>query len=144
MPTFREVKIKIESRIDELDSAGLVMGEPERTVTDALGYFRFGDGATLTYTENGEGGEVSSEIEVSGDTVTVKRTGAIVSTLVFRQGEEHGSVYSVPPYRFDVTVRARRVRTELQSEGGAIDVLYDMNIGGADKAVRMRIWIQAS
>lgn len=145
MPTFREVKVRIESRIDELDEAGLTLGEPERAQTHAEGYFRFGDGgATLTYAEESEGGRISSELEISGDVITVRRTGAIESELRFAEGCEHSSLYSVPPYKFDVTVRARRVRHTLSDMGGQIDVLYNMSIGGAHKAVRMKIWIQAS
>ncbi|MBQ8528114.1 MAG: DUF1934 domain-containing protein [Clostridia bacterium] len=144
MPTFREVNIKIESLIDELDSSGLTMGEPERTESAAVGYLRFGEDATLTYTESGEYGSVVTELWASGDTVTVKRTGAIVSELRFTEGLTHTSLYEVPPYKFDVSVKARRVRVDLKSEGGVVDVLYDMDIGGARKAVRMKIWIQAS
>ena len=145
MPLFREVKVRIESHIDELDSAGLTMGEPERTETAAVGYFRYDGGdVTLTYSEDGEGGHVSSEIDLHGDTVTVRRTGDIESEMRFKEGEEHRSLYSVPPYKFDVAVLAKRVRHELTEQGGRIDVLYNMTIGGANKSVRMKIWIQAS
>ena len=145
MPTFREVTIRIESRIEELDAAGLSMGEPEITSSRAVGYLRFGEGDTvLTYTESCEGGRVSTEITVSADTVTVARSGAIESVLRFREGEEHSSLYAIPPYKFDVKVLCRRMRCDLTDTGGTIDVLYNMSIGGADKAVRMKIWMQAS
>jgi uncharacterized beta-barrel protein YwiB (DUF1934 family) len=63
----------------------------------------------------------------------------------FSEGETHHFIYTIAPYQFDATVTAKRVRTELDSEGGKIDLLYNMNIGGADKNARMKIWIsQAS
>ena len=71
----------------------------------------------------------------------VKRSGAIESDLYFKEGESHSSIYSVPPYKFDATGRARRIRTELNDCGGRIDLLYNMKIGGAEKSARMKIWI---
>lgn len=145
MPTIKEAKIKIESRIENLDEAGMSIGDVERAVTECEGfYYVCPPDFKITYTERGEGGEVSCEIVRSGDSLTVKRQGAIESTLVFRKGEEYSGIYSVVPYKFDITVSTRRLDVSLDDMGGSIDLLYNMSIGGADKAVRMKIWIQTS
>lgn len=142
MTVINEVKIKIESTIENLDSAGLPEGDVERNASEAEGFLRFSDGkATLTYVEENEGGRAESEITCIDGGVTVCRRGAIESELYFKEGESHSSIYSVPPYKFDATVTTRRVRIDLTAEGGKIDLLYNMRIGGAEKSTRMKIWI---
>ncbi len=137
-----EVKIKIDSSIENLGSAGLPEGEVEKSTEEAFGLYDYlGGDATLTYTVENESGKTGSQIICSGGGVIVKRFGAIESRLVFEEGKSHSSLYSVPPYRFDATVRAKRVRLSLNEDGGSIDLLYNMNIGGAEKSARMKIWI---
>ncbi len=141
-----KVRVKIESSIENLDAAGLPDGDAEKNVSEADGFYRFADGSGfLNYTEESEGGKCRTEVVCIGGAVTVRRSGAIESEMHFSEGESHSSIYSIPPYRFDTTVTARRIRVELNSEGGRIDLFYNMKIGGADKSARMRIWIlQAS
>ena len=139
---LKKVRIKIESSIDNLDSAGIPDGDSEKTVTEAEGTYRFSsDDAVITYKERAEGTEISSRITVVSDSVSVRRSGGIESELFFCEGEKSISLYSIPPYKFDAEVEAKRVRINLTPEGGSIDLLYNMKIGGAEKAARMKIWI---
>ena len=142
MPTIKEVKIKIESIIDNLDSAGLPEGDSEKNLSEAIGFLRFDNGnATITYSEDGEGGHLESEIICDGGHVVVKRSGAIESCLDFKEGERSFSIYSVPPYKFDSEIFTKRIRADVNEDGGKIDLFYTMKIGGADKSARMKIWI---
>ena len=140
------VKIKIESIIENLDSRGLIDGDPERSLTEANGTYRYSDGeAFINFNEQGEYGKIHTEIKCLGGTVTVRRDGAIESNMHFAEGESHHSLYVIAPYQFDSTVTAKRVRTDLTAEGGKIDLLYSMVLGGTEKNARMKIWIsQAS
>ncbi|MBP3401862.1 MAG: DUF1934 domain-containing protein [Clostridia bacterium] len=145
MTVIKEVKIKIESVIENLDSSGLVDGEAERNVNECEGFLRYSDGeAVITYSESGESGSVTSEIKYKDGEATVKRSGAIDSELYFKEGVTHRSIYSVVPYKFDAEVHTRRIRASLGECGGTLDLFYNMKIGGADKSARMKIWIQAN
>lgn len=136
------VKIKIESTIENLDGSGLIDGDPEVSVSEAMGTYRYSDGeAFINFNEQTDGGKVHTEIKCLGGTVTVRRDGAIESYMHFSKDESHHSVYTISPYRFDATVTSKRVKIKLDSEGGEIDLLYNMTIGGADKNARMKIWI---
>lgn len=143
---INKVRVKIESSIQDVDECGLPEGEGEKAITEADGFFRFSDGSGfLSYTEENEGGKCRTEVSCIGGAVTVRRSGAIESEMYFSEGETHSSIYSIPPYKFDATISTKRIRTELGSEGGKIELFYNMKIGGADKSARMRIWIlQAS
>ena len=138
-----EVTVKVSSIIEELDDAGLVVGESERTETKAIGYLHIYDDGRylLTYTESGEGGTVTTEICVVGRRVTVSRKGSMESFMEFEEGHEHASVYSIPPYRFDAVIAAKRVTLELSEHKSRIELHYNMKIGGAERSARMKIWI---
>ena len=143
---LKRVSLRVESFIDNLSPEGLPEGEPEKTVSECIGSLRISDGRiSLIYTENTEGGSIRSEIVCLGDRVYVTRSGAIESELCFIEGEKYHSIYSIPPFKFDAEVEAKRVNVEVDENGGRIDLLYNMTVGGAMKAARMKIWIsQAS
>ena len=142
MPKIEEVKIKIESVIENLGTSGLSEGDAEKTVTEADGFIHYTeDGVLLTYSEKTDNGDVYSDISYSGGEVWVKRRGALISELFFKEGEEHTSVYEIPPYKFDAVVKTKRIRAELSDGGGVISLFYNMKIGGAEKSARMKIWI---
>ena len=138
-----EVTVKVSAVIEELDDAGLVIGESERTETKATGYLHIYDNGRylLTYSESGEGGTVTTEIAVMGKRVTVSRKGAIESSMEFEEGLEHRSLYSIPPYRFDALIEAKRVNLELSELKSRIELHYNMKIGGAVRSARKKIWI---
>ena len=143
--TIKEAVIKIESRIENLDEAGIATDSPERTEQELTGFLFIEEGGyRLTYAEESEGGDISSELQVKEGLVRVVRRGAIESSFEFVKGVPHSSVYSMGQYSFDVKILPRRVDAEITREGGKVDLLYNMSIGGADKAVRMKIWIQTN
>ena len=145
MHIIKEVEVKIESIIDNLDSAGLPEGEAEKSRSTASGFLHiYNEKQLITFTENGEGGRIDSEIACEDGAVRVKRMGAIESDLCFKEGEHFVSVYSIPPYKFDADVLAKRVRVDIGTDGGNIDLLYNMKIGGAEKSARMKIWISTN
>jgi uncharacterized beta-barrel protein YwiB (DUF1934 family) len=142
MAIIKEARITVSSIIENLDDAGLAHGDIERTSCECSGYYNYSDGRVeITYSEQTDGGEVTTTVAREGDAVRVVRHGAIESDMLFTKGVAHTSEYAIPPYRFDCSVMTRRIRDSLDECGGGLDLLYNMSIGGADKAVRMKIWI---
>ena len=87
-----------------------------------------------------ESGSVFSDILIrESGTVTVRRSGAIDSTMHFDINEEFNTVYSLPPYKFDMTVRTEKIKNSLSVFGGTLEIFYGMSVGGAGKRVKMRI-----
>ena len=140
MAFIKEMKFTVSSVIDNLTPSGLAEGEPERTSIAAEGFYKISEESyEISYTETTEGSKVISTIIAGANEVRVIRRGAVDSEMVFREGESHSSVYTVSPYSFDTTVTCRKIRSTLTKDGGRLDIFYGMNIGGADKSVRMRI-----
>ena len=93
----------------------------------------------LSYEETSEGGPIKSDITIADGHVRVRRTGAIESDFMFAEGEVTKSLYKIPPYSFDTSITTKKIRNNLTRSGGKLTIIYDMNVGGADKNVRMTI-----
>ena len=141
MAFVKEVCVAVKSVIQNLED-GLPYGEDEVTEGVAFGFMKTTeDGFFLTYSEEGEDGRTVSDITTEGTRVTVRRRGSVLSEMIFVEGEEHTSIYEVTPYRFDMRVKTTKIRNTLTLGGGGLDLFYKMEVGGAEKAVRLRLVI---
>ena len=139
---MNEVKINIESVVEDLDDAGLV-ADSDKTKSEAVGTLTEGDNATvIAYSETEEGVTTSSEIIIGRDSITVNRTGGVEYSFLFAEGKTTSSLYKVPPYSFDTEIYTRRIRKEFAGSEGKVTLFYDMTIGGAKKKTRMTILIK--
>ena len=138
---LKKVQLKIESQIENLDERGSVCDNTEHSADTHTGAMKiFGNAISLSFRENTESGSVFSDILIhESGAVTVRRSGAIDSTMYFKEGEEYNTVYSLPPYKFDMTVKTEMVKNSLSIFGGTLEISYSMSVGGADKRVKMRI-----
>lgn len=136
-----EVTVKVSSVIENIEDNSAQTAERNESV--ATGYLHdYGNGRYLvTYSENTDGGSLTTEISVSNNKVTVSRKGAIESLMSFEEGVCHSSVYSIPPYRFDTQVIPDKVSCRFIGEKGRIELLYKMRIGGQERSAGMKIWI---
>ena len=131
---------RVHSVIDNLDDAGLPEGAPEISETVSDGFLKIdGDTLYITYKEDSEGGRIISDITVSQEGVHLLRRGAIEFDVTFIEGKSVNTVYSIPPYSFDATVRTSRIRSEMTKAGGSVRIHYSMNVGGQEKSVRLKI-----
>ena len=135
-------KIKISSVIDNLSPEGLPEGDPERTESISDGKYFFSDkGIKIVYEEKQNGEVITHKILSSMETVRVCASGAVSSDMIFSVDKPHKSLYSVGPYSFDMEVTAKKIRFDFCDEGGTLDLLYDMNVGGQNKRTRMKITV---
>ena len=140
MATIKEADFIISSTIENLSPSGAVEGEPEITEAAHKGFFKISEeGFLITYREDVDGQTVVSDLTVTDNSVTVKRTGDVRSEMKFIEGQENKSLYEVPPYAFDLTVYTTKIRSSITKDGGRLDIYYKMNIGGANKKVRMKV-----
>ena len=140
MKTITPVNVTVSSVIDNLED-GMPVGDQERTLITAPGSLTNDDGIiTIRYAEDGEEGQHTDCTLIYRDgAIALSRRGSVSVDLMFEVGETCTAVYSVPPYKFDMTVTAKKIRSSLTDRGGEIQLIYDMNIGGQDKRVRMYI-----
>lgn len=141
MTTLFPVSIRLHSVIEDTDEHGAPDGEPEISITTHDGSMRLdGDIIRLRCKENTEGGEVDTRITCYADgRISISRDGAIAGDILFSEEEPCACIYSIPPYRFDMTVKTQRIRSTMSEGGGDIALHYTMSIGGSDRRAKMFI-----
>ena len=134
-------KFTINSVIDNLDDFGAPSGDPEINITNADGEIsECGGTLTIFYKEKTEEVITSTRIEIRPDgSVMLRRMGGIVSDMLFIEGKETKTIYQIPPYKFDMTLTTKKIRTSFTDKCGELQLIYSMNVGGGQKNARMKI-----
>lgn len=128
----QEVTLAIEGRQTYQDQ------EPEiiQLVTDGTMEFRNG-GWDISYEESELTGlaGVTTTFRVEPGMVTLTRKGALNSTMFFQQNVVHESLYQMPFGALMLAVKATRVVFDIVSDGGFIDLSYNINIENSEAGV---------
>ena len=112
--------------------------EPEviELVTEGTMEFRSG-GWDISYQESALTGleGVTTTFRVEPGKVTLTRTGALNSRMVFEEGVSHDSLYQMAFGTLMLTVKATFVYFDIVPDGGVIDLSYDINIENTEAGV---------
>ena len=105
--------------------------EPEviELVTEGTMEFRDG-GWDISYEESELTGlqGVTTTFRVEPGKVILDRTGRLTSRMIFQQGVSHDSLYQMEFGALMITVQATFVYFDLVSDGGVIDLTYNIDI----------------
>ena len=128
----RSVMLSIRGRQAYLEQ------EPEiiELVTEGTMEYRDG-GWDIAYEETNLTGleGVTTTFRVEPDKVTLQRTGALKSEMIFQQGVAHDSLYQMPFGALMLTVKATSVFYDIMPDGGVIDLVYHINIENSEAGV---------
>lgn len=126
------VNLSIEGRQTYQDQ------EPEiiELVTEGTMEFRDG-GWDISYEESELTGlaGVTTTFRVEPDKVTLTRKGALNSTMIFQKNVVHESLYQMPFGALMLSVKATYVFFDIVSDGGVIDLSYNISIENAEAGV---------
>ena len=88
------------------------------------------NGWNLSYEESALTGMegVMTTFRVEPGKVTLDRTGALRSTMIFEEGVAHDSLYQLDFGALLMRVCAKKVRFDITPEGGTVDLLYTVEI----------------
>ena len=88
------------------------------------------DGWKLAYEESNLTGleGVNTTFLVKPEEITLIRTGKLNSQMVFREGEAYDSLYQMEFGTLMLTVCATRVDADITTDGGVIDLRYNIGI----------------
>lgn len=104
---------------------------PETTKLVTEGVMRFEDDAVeLSYEETeltGLTGTVTT-FRIEGARVILSRSGALESRMVFAVGQEDHSLYDIGCGALMIAVRAERIRSNVNENGGTLEVAYAIAI----------------
>ena len=105
--------------------------EPEVIELVTEGTMEFANGAwDISYQESDLTGlqGVTTTFRIEPEKVTLLRTGPLRSTMEFRVGQSHESLYEMEFGALMLTVTTRHLFYDILPEGGCIDVVYDIEI----------------
>ena len=91
------------------------------------------DGYTLSYQESeltGLEGTLST-FQVEPDRITLMRMGMVNSQMVFQLGKRHFSMYDTPYGALSIGINTRKMRSNLNEDGGEIEIDYAIEIDHA-------------
>ncbi len=71
---------------------------------------------------------VTTTFELEPEKITLTRVGPLNSQMVFQEGMSHNSLYQLEFGALMLTVCAKKVRYTLNELGGAVDLLYGIEI----------------
>ena len=105
--------------------------EPEVIELMTEGTMEFNDGGwDISYEETELTGlsGVTTTFRVEPEKVILRRTGKLRSEMMFQQGVRHESLYQLDFGALMMTVTAKLVFFDIVSDGGVIDLVYDIEI----------------
>lgn len=112
--------------------------DPEiiQLVTEGIMEFRSG-GWDISYEESELTGleGVTTTFRIEPEKVTLTRTGALNSTMIFQENVAHESLYQMPFGALLLTVQATRVFFDIVPDGGVIDLSYNISIENSEAGV---------
>ena len=121
----KRVMLSLQGRQAYLDQ------EPDviELVTEGTMEYRDG-GWDIQYQESALTGMegVTTTFRVENTGITLTRTGKLCSPMVFREGQPYDSLYQMEFGTLMITVCAKRIMVQLDSTGGMIDLIYDIDI----------------
>lgn len=112
--------------------------EPETIELVTEGTMDFRDGGwDICYQESPLTGleGVTTTFRVEPGRVSLKRTGALQSEMIFQEGKSHDSLYQMPFGALLLTVKATRVYYDIVPDGGTIDLVYHICIENSEAGV---------
>ena len=117
------LSIRGEQYFDDIDpDATELMTDGTLEVTE--------DGLVLSYEESELTGMegTTTTFEVCGPRVTLTRSGAVNSQMVFEEGRQHTSLYETPFGELSVDIQTGRLRHNLTERGGIMENQYSIAV----------------
>ena len=117
------LSIRGEQYFDDIDpDATELMTEGTMEVT--------GDGIVLSYEESELTGMegTTTTFEVKGPRVTLIRSGAVNSQMVFEEGRQHTSLYETPFGELSVDIQTSELKHNLAERGGLMEIKYSIAV----------------
>ena len=88
------------------------------------------DGMVLSYEESELTGMegTTTTFEVKGPRVTLTRSGAVNSQMVFEEGRQHTSLYETPFGELSVDIQTSELKHKLSERGGLMEIKYSIAV----------------
>ena len=88
------------------------------------------DGLRISYQETELTGMegTTTTFEVKGPRVTLTRSGAVNSQMIFEEGKQHTSIYETPFGDLSVDIQTSELKHNLSERGGLMEIKYSIAV----------------
>ncbi len=115
-------------------------GDALHTDMTADGIF-YRENATYVLEYDNKEQACKTKVVVDVNSVSVTHTGAVETCMVFKNGYTHKSSYGIEYGDIDMEIRTERIFADVNSEGGSIELWYELLLGGSVSDAKMMIEI---
>ena len=95
----------------------------------------------VLYKTEEDGDEISSMIKLEGDEVSIKRSGSINSSMVYKTGEKRDFVYNTPYGGIEMELLTHRIISDIDETGGSVELVYTLWVQGEEYFNDMKITV---
>ena len=108
----------------------------------AYGSYREKNGKQyIMYKTDGDDDKISSMIKIDRDEVTIKRSGSINSSMVYRVGVKNRFLYEIPYGKIEMEIETHRIISDMDETGGKIELVYTLTVQGEQYFNNMKITV---
>ncbi len=93
----------------------------------------------ILYRTENDGDDVSSMIKIEDDCVTIKRSGSINSTMMYKVGEKNSFLYEIPYGKLEMEIETHRLISDFNENGGSLELVYTLTVQGEKYFNNMKI-----
>lgn len=73
-------------------------------------------------------GDTKTTLKIDKDIVTLIRTGASPSQMIFEENEHHVGLYNTPFGSYTIGVKTKSIENNITDLGGSLKLLYDIDL----------------
>lgn len=95
----------------------------------------------ILYKTENDGDKISSVIKLDQNGITIKRSGSINSSMVYRVGEKKNFLYEIPYGKIEMEIETHRIISNLDKTGGTIELVYTLSVQGEKYFNDMKITV---
>lgn len=95
-------------------------------------YIKMEDGYKVVYEETELSGMegTTTMITIRNKEVILEREGSTSTKMVFNESDPSVSLYNTPYGMLEITIDTRKLKVNMQDDGGDIEIVYDMAVSG--------------
>lgn len=84
----------------------------------------------ILYKAENEGDKTSVVIRIDRDTVSIKRSGAVETSMEYRIDAKRSFLYKMPYGTIEMELETQRIVSDLTENGGRIELVYTLSVQG--------------
>lgn len=99
----------------------------------------------VLYKDGGKENDIFSELifKAGENSLTVRKKGDVSCEMLFAAAKKHSFLYKLSGFSFDAEILTHSLYNDLNENGGRIEILYTIILGGQEQKISMQILAEA-